>query len=532
MKKAVLFLTIILYIFTAGCAAVDKPSSYDSSSFGDATSDSSLADVTSLPTDAQVTTADEITADVPEVIYQNFSTSIEAEMGIIGGSLKLAQKRTGYSGAGYITGFDHSGANKFEVSTMLPTNQHYNITIVVASDKKENNNLTANNEIIGEFITSGSGDFEAITFKNIFLKKGVAKFGISEVTGGIDIDSIHITSSTDIIEIAQNLTPELINENANIKTKNTMNFLTENYGEKIISGQYASVGTNQELEVIYRTTGRYPAMRLGDMLPYTTANADQTREIEHAIEWSKTGGLVSYVWHWLAPSGGRSCYTEETEFSLQNAVTDVDVSEMSLQEIAELVSDGVLTEECYQLVRDIDMISEQLKTLQDNNVTVLWRPLHEASGGWFWWGSYGEDAYKWLWEMMYRRQTNYHELNNLIWVWNAQMASWYVGDELCDIISADIYLDAGSQNSQINTYIQLNKISQNKLIALSECANPPSPDLIFRDSAYWSFFGVWCGDFTIDEHGDFSEKYITKDQLIRIYSHEKVLTLEELPDLR
>ncbi len=41
------------------------------------------------------------------------------------------------------------------------------------------------------------------------------------------------------------------------------------------------------------------------------------------------------------------------------------------------------------MVRDIDAIASLLKRLQDHGVTVLWRPLHEAAGGWFWWGAGG-----------------------------------------------------------------------------------------------------------------------------------------------
>ena len=100
---------------------------------------------------------------------------------------------------------------------------------------------------------------------------------------------------------------------------------------------------------------------------------------------------------------------------------------------------GTIPMEAWYLIRDIDAISEQLKILQDNNVTVLWRPLHEASGGWFWWGCRGKDAYQWLWNLMYERQTHYHKLNNLIWVWNGQDPDWYVGDDRCDIIGEDVY---------------------------------------------------------------------------------------------
>ena len=79
---------------------------------------------------------------------------------------------------------------------------------------------------------------------------------------------------------------------------------------------------------------------------------------------------------------------------------------------------------------------------------MLWRPLHEASNGDFWWGN-DKEAYKWLWKLMYERQTKYHKLNNLIWVWSAQNADWYVGDEYCDVLSCDVY-DDGNKDAQVN----------------------------------------------------------------------------------
>ena len=51
---------------------------------------------------------------------------------------------------------------------------------------------------------------------------------------------------------------------------------------------------------------------------------------------------------------------------------------------------------------------------------VLWRPYHEMNGDWFWWGKKtGPSGHRALWRMMYDRFVNYHGLNNLLWVWNA-----------------------------------------------------------------------------------------------------------------
>jgi mannan endo-1,4-beta-mannosidase len=40
------------------------------------------------------------------------------------------------------------------------------------------------------------------------------------------------------------------------------------------------------------------------------------------------------------------------------------------------------------LVYDMDVIAWKLLELQAYIIPVIWRPLQEADGGWFWWGAY------------------------------------------------------------------------------------------------------------------------------------------------
>jgi len=49
------------------------------------------------------------------------------------------------------------------------------------------------------------------------------------------------------------------------------------------------------------------------------------------------------------------------------------------------------TEENIALLNDIDTMARKLKQVQDAGVPVLFRPLHEAEGGWFWWGAEGPE---------------------------------------------------------------------------------------------------------------------------------------------
>lgn len=52
---------------------------------------------------------------------------------------------------------------------------------------------------------------------------------------------------------------------------------------------------------------------------------------------------------------------------------------------------------------------------EEAGVPVLWRPLHESSGGWFWWGAKGAEPFRQLWIYLYNELTCTYGCNNLIW---------------------------------------------------------------------------------------------------------------------
>ena len=130
---------------------------------------------------------------------------------------------------------------------------------------------------------------------------------------------------------------------------------------------------------------------------------------------------------------------------------------------------------------------------------------------------------------MYRRYTNVFELDNLIWIWNGQSESTLVNKSTFDIASLDIYLENGKDyGSRYEQFLALQKIvGKEKLIALSECSTVPDIDASFRDNAMWSFFGLWYGKYIRDEKGEYSEKFTSKDALIRAYNSEGAITLDE-----
>ncbi len=464
-----------------------------------------------------------------QIKYIKFDKTVEAEDGTISGGTKIDKTRKGYKGKGYVTNFNGS-ENKWEVAFDLSDSQFYNIAVTAASDKAATTRLAVNGEIIGDIPLNGSKTFETFSLNNRYIKKGTAVITMMSDDTTVDVDFIRITSAKDsILSEASIEKAQLSNKNADKNTKELYGYLCENYGKKIILGQYDTVGTHVETDKIYEVTGKYPAIRFGDLMPFTQdKNISAENEIEYAVEWSKSGGIVGYMWHWTDPSGSGEYYADKTDFDLSKAVTKEAIATLSEKQIYKLHKEKKISDECAAIIKDIDKISEQLKILQDNGISVIWRPIQEASNGYFWWGK-DSASYKWLWKLLYERQTEYHKLNNLIWVWSAQNADWYVGDKQCDIISADIY-DKNQSSGQLNTLLFLAKICNSKPVAMSECGSFPDINAIAEENALWSYIGQWGGNYLIDDEGNLSEEYNTAEQLIKMYNNSLVITKDKLPD--
>ena len=462
--------------------------------------------------------------------YVKYDKTVQAENGTISGGTKINKTRKGYKGSGYVTNFNGS-ENKWEVAFDLSDSQFYNIAVTAASDKATTNKLVINGEVIGEISLSGGKAFETFSLNNIYIKKGTAVITIISENGTVDADFVRITSTKDsILSGATVEKAKLSNKNSDANATALYKYLCENYGNKIILGQYDTVGTHVETDKIFEVTGKYPAIRFGDLMPFTQdQNISAENEIEYAVEWSKSGGIVGYMWHWTDPLGSGEYYADKTNFDLSKAVTKENIAELSEKQIDKLHKEKKISDECAAIIKDIDKISEQLKILQDNGIAVIWRPIQEASNGYFWWGK-DSASYKWLWKILYERQTKYHKLNNLIWVWSAQNSDWYVGDGQCDIISADIY-DKNHSSGQLNTLLFLTKICKSKPIAMSECGSFPDINAIAEENALWSYIGQWGGNYLLDDEGNLSEEYNTAEQLIKIYNNSLVITKDKLPKL-
>jgi mannan endo-1,4-beta-mannosidase len=71
----------------------------------------------------------------------------------------------------------------------------------------------------------------------------------------------------------------------------------------------------------------------------------------------------------------------------------------------------------------LDEVAEGLSDLQKRGVVVIYRPLMEQNGGWFWWGNRGPGAqpnaeqFRALWQDMFIYLTRKKQLHNLLWLY-------------------------------------------------------------------------------------------------------------------
>jgi len=468
---------------------------------------------------------------VPAIMLPAIDPSVkyeyQAEEARVFGRVRVSQSIRGYTGTGYLEGFaNDSDYCAFHVEINDTGFYDLNFISVGIGGYKENY-VVVNGERIG-VVSVNEKEFENSVIRYIFLDKGEHIIELKKFWGWIALDKLVITPSRRIDPEIYNVSSRLINPNADDNAKRLMQYLADTYGKKIITGQTSQKGVSSaEVRSIQSVTGKYPAVLGFDMMDYSlsrVARGASSDAVEKAIEFDQMGGIVTFCWHWNAPEKyftdiwWRAFYTDAANINLADVMNGRD------QEGYEL------------LLADIDAIAVQLKRLQNAGVPVLWRPLHEASGGWFWWGAAGPEACKKLWILLFNRLTSHHQLNNLIWLWNGQSADWYPGDQYVDIIGEDIYAGERAYNSQIGRFLEASAYPERerKVVVLSENGTVFDFDLAIRDGAMWGFFAVWNGEFVLrnNERVGYSERYTERHILIKAYNHDISVTLRDLPDLK
>ncbi len=336
-------------------------------------------------------------------------------------------------------------------------------------------------------------------------------------------------------------TRTLSNPNASDSAKRLYNYLCDVYGNHILAGQQEYCGSHNynswnspdvyikdneaEFEYIFEQTGKQPAIRGIDFLAYNTTSDWRDNAPERCIEWTnKYKGIATVTWHWNVPTEEGSA---ETAFYVESASATY-----TTFSISKALTEGTWENEV--LMADIDLIAQDLTKLKEADVPILWRPLHEAEGAWFWWGAEGPEPCKELYRLLYDKLTNEYGLDNLIWTWTSYTfptsSAWYPGDDVVDIVGYDKYnaTDGLPNLSSISStfYSLVQSTNGQKMVAMTENDSIPSLENLVNDKASWLYFCPWYMNYLTSEQNN------PVENLVEIYQSDYCITLDELPDLK
>lgn len=448
--------------------------------------------------------------DVTRVIIP--ATRFEAENGTLIGGVSVATDIPGYSGWGYVTGFTDQGGYVTIPATVEAG--LYELTIGYHSGFGDKGfDIEVNGEKSSATFVNTNKTWGTTKAGKFLLQKGWNNITIGKGWGYYEVDYVDVNPAS--VHPPVKPPNKLSDPNATPSTHSLLSFLIDNYGSKVLTGQYGM--TN--IEYVHNVTGKSPAVGGFDLINYSPSRvehgANATGSVENWTKWALAGnGLVTLCWHWNAPCDlidkpgkewWRGFYTYATTYNISFALSNTS------------------SVEYVKLIRDLDAIAIQIQKFQDKNTPLLWRPLHEASGGWFWWGAEGPAPFIQLWRLMYKRFVNVHNLHHLIWVYTADPDhhEWYPGSDVVDIVGMDIYTDPSSSMS-----VQWDKIQEiyngKKLVTLAETGTLPVPSKVRGYQVWWSWFSEWQSMIT----------NITDSHIRSVYNDNDMLTLDLLPDWR
>lgn len=225
-------------------------------------------------------------------------------------------------------------------------------------------------------------------------------------------------------------------------------------------------------------TGAYPAVYSWDVnrlfqrdnpdVPDLTRAAELKRWI---VEGYGRGGVITLAWH------------------MPNPVNDTD-SWNTTRAVEHIIPGGALHEDYKAKLDVVARFLNTLKAPDGKRIPVFFRPFHEHSGSWFWWGRDHAtvDQFKALWRFTVAYIRDRKKVRNALYAYStdvfdseADYLERYPGDDVIDLLGFDDYHSVKSAEMR-PTFVArlklLNRIARErgKLAALTETGVEAVPD--------------------------------------------------------
>jgi len=387
---------------------------------------------------------------------------------------------------------------------------------------------------------SGSGSYNSGEIVSITANAAPSGKIFDQWTGSTTITNANVSittivtseANTEITATYKAVDPALLlDPAATVETVNLWNYLKSVYGQKMLTGCWTETQFGGNAKVV-SCSGETPAIWGQDMNSWYTNRT----EFNWINTWNQNiagfktaygrGQILQVNWHWQMPSSKvNGVYTRDAWGKNSAGISQM----MTAQQWADIVTPGTALYNA--MIEDIDYhVVNFLKKIVDKNgnpIPIIFRPMHEIDGGWFWW-TCTTDPTKTakLYKILQDRIINFHGCHNLIWVYNpgvicdggswppyqtsefARRKAFYPGDAFCDITGIDLYdfdpVVRGTYNTTGKKYRdawnEMKAIAPAKMIALCESEGLPNPAKCFTDPDYapWLYCLPWYSDTYAD----------------------------------
>lgn len=247
----------------------------------------------------------------------------------------------------------------------------------------------------------------------------------------------------------------------------------------------------------------------------------------------KIGAINTISWHF------RNVLTGGTAWDVTSKKT-----------VASMLPGGEKHELYRQYLDKLATFMLSLKTDNGKYIPVLFRPFHEHTGSWFWWGKNlcTVDEYKTLWRFTVNYLRNEKNIHHLLFSYSTDRVETtgeylerYPGDDLIDLVGFDLY-DRGADYqsalgncAKIVTQIAAEK---GKIAAVTEAGDPSG-----KQTAWWtkkiletlrpynlSYVLVWRNSFTKTKDVPFGPYpgSPSESDFVKFYNDPKTLFLKDI----
>jgi mannan endo-1,4-beta-mannosidase len=270
-----------------------------------------------------------------------------------------------------------------------------------------------------------------------------------------------------------------IDDKATAETKTLFYNLKNLAGKAVLFGQQDAlmygIGWKGEYDKsdVKLVTGAHPALFGWDLEAVakddTKENLSQNAEKlkNYCLQACKMGGINTLSWHVQNFATGKNFYDTTRCVSF-------------------ILPGGAKYAAFTRALDQVALLIKSLKTDKGIPIPVIFRPFHENTGNWFWWGKpfCTVDEYKALWQFTVQYLRDKKQLHNIIYAYSPDRISGdfanymerYPGDNFVDILGFDNYYELKDLNDVKSIDLAVKSIGQicnyaiskNKIAALTE----------------------------------------------------------------